>query len=137
MILPYIFNVTESLKIYLEEKKEDFQKIGFFYEEMGPKTYALKEIPAVLDYDDAVVVFSELIKDEDLIRNKKDITKELIAIMACKSAVKKGDVLDMKELKKVLKDYFNNKFEKFCPHGRNFIAKITLSEMEKMFGRKK
>ncbi len=138
MILPYIFNVTESIRDYLEEKRKDFEEIGFLYEEMGPRTYALTETPSALDFDSAVYAFSELIKNEDrIIKNKKDISKELLALYACKSAIKKGDSLDKEEIKKVLMDYINNRSESFCPHGRSFIARITLSEMEKMFGRKK
>lgn len=137
LVLPYIFNVPESLKSYLDEQRSEFEKLGFIFEEIGPKTYALTDIPAFLDYDSAVYAFSELIKDQDLKRNKKDLSRERVAMYACKKAVKKDDILDFEEIKKVVKDFLDNKIEEYCPHGRVFITKMTFDELEKMFGRKK
>ncbi len=135
MIMPYIFNANEGLRALLIEHKEELEKIGFLYEEVGPKTFALTDIPEFLENDLAVTAFSELIKDE-LLFSRKDLMREVAAKVACKEAVKKGDLLSRDEIERLINDFKNVKTEGFCPHGRGFILKITVDDLEKLFSRK-
>jgi DNA mismatch repair protein MutL len=63
------------------------------------------------------------------------ITHAIRAQMACKAAVKAGDVLTRVEMEKLIADLYktNNCFS--CPHGRPTIFVYSLYELEKKFRR--
>jgi DNA mismatch repair protein MutL len=66
-----------------------------------------------------------------------DILHAIRAQIACKAAIKAGDVLTESAMENLLNDLAktNNRF--LCPHGRPTGWTITLNEIEKKFKRKK
>ncbi len=72
--------------------------------------------------------------DKDLFYKK--VNEKLHAQMACKAAVKAGDVLTMSQMHQLLADLekIENRFT--CPHGRPTGWNLPLYEIEKKFKRK-
>lgn len=66
----------------------------------------------------------------------QSICKKLYAQMACKAAIKAGDVLTQEQMQQLLKDLAitNNRFS--CPHGRPTGFLLTLEEIEHTFKRR-
>jgi DNA mismatch repair protein MutL len=76
---------------------------------------------------------SNMFFDSKFIRSK-------VSTIACKSAVKKGDILSDRELKELFwslismgEEFSSNPY--FCPHGRNVMIKISFEDITKMFER--
>ena len=67
---------------------------------------------------------------------KKTINHKLQAQMACKAAVKAGDILTQEKMEQLLRDLekTNNRFS--CPHGRPTGWLLSLIEIEKKFRRR-
>jgi DNA mismatch repair protein MutL len=135
-VLPYVFTVNQSSRGFLETQREAFERLSFYYEEVGPNSYALTAIPAFLSYDTGVSVFSELLGEREITKSLKDLAMKVMAMAACKEAVKKGDHLSREEIDFAINAFLSKKMEQYCPHGRNFIVSITLEELERRFGRK-
>ena len=55
--------------------------------------------------------------------------------MACKAAVKGGDVLTVKEAEELIVKLLSLKNPFSCPHGRPTIIELTEYELEKKFKR--
>lgn len=66
----------------------------------------------------------------------KSINERLHAQMACKAAVKAGDVLTQEQMHQLLKDLHTTKNRFACPHGRPTGWLLSLHEIEKKFKRK-
>jgi len=66
----------------------------------------------------------------------KEINEKIHAQMACKAAVKAGDILTTEQIEQLLKDLqqTNNRFT--CPHGRPTGWLLSNYEIEKKFKRK-
>lgn len=66
----------------------------------------------------------------------KIIHEKLRAQMACKAAVKAGDILTMEQMQQLINDLYttNNRFS--CPHGRPTGWLLPLHEFEKKFKRR-
>ena len=56
--------------------------------------------------------------------------------MACRSAVKAGDVSDPKELAAIVELLQRHGEITHCPHGRPITVELTRSAIEKLFGRR-
>lgn len=66
----------------------------------------------------------------------KAINERLHAQMACKAAVKAGDILTQEQMQQLMKDLYATKNRFACPHGRPTGWLLSLHEIEKKFKRK-
>jgi DNA mismatch repair protein MutL len=64
------------------------------------------------------------------------IHEKIRAQMACKAAVKAGDILSMDQMQQLIRDLYLTKIHATCPHGRPTTFLISLYEIEKKFKRK-
>lgn len=74
--------------------------------------------------------------NEDIQALKKVINNKLQAQMACKAAVKAGDVLTQEKMEQLLRDLEKTANRFSCPHGRPTGWLLSLHEIEKKFKRK-
>ena len=63
------------------------------------------------------------------------LNDQLRALMACKAAVKAGDILSMTEMKKIITDLEHTENNLTCPHGRPTSWTLEHREIEKKFKR--
>jgi DNA mismatch repair protein MutL len=73
------------------------------------------------------------ISGEADLENQKKISA--IITNACKKAVKAHDVLDKKEIERLMEDLAKTKNPYSCPHGRPTFLRLSKYEIEKMFKR--
>ena len=62
--------------------------------------------------------------------------EEIIAKTVCRHAVKANDPLRYPEVEKLIRDLLDCEMPYCCPHGRPTMIQISLTELEKKFGRK-
>jgi DNA mismatch repair protein MutL len=67
---------------------------------------------------------------------KKLLNNKLQAQMACKAAVKAGDVLTQEKMEQLLRDLEKTANRFSCPHGRPTGWLLSLHEIEKKFRRR-
>ena len=61
--------------------------------------------------------------------------RDVLDMMACKAAVKAGDHLTPMELAELVKLREDVERSSNCPHGRPTSIRLTLRELERLFGR--
>ena len=61
--------------------------------------------------------------------------REVLDMMACKAAVKAGDRMSELELAELVKLRGEVERSSNCPHGRPTSVRLTIKELEKLFGR--
>ena len=65
-----------------------------------------------------------------------EMMDDLFHSVACRAAVKAGNIQSSFELQKLAQDVLMNEDIKYCPHGRPVAFEIKHSHLEKQFGRK-
>lgn len=116
---------------------------GIHYDRMGESHIVIKAIPVHLKSVQWAAFFQEILdifleyaqlEKEDFFAQ---VNKKLQAQMACKAAVKAGDVLTHEQIQKLLTDLNVLENRLTCPHGRPTSWLLPLLEIEKKFKRKK
>jgi DNA mismatch repair protein MutL len=134
-LLPMVFDLSASLVLNLEQNLSLLEGVGFRVENMGGRSFALKEYPDIFKEDEAKQVFLSLLEG---VPEEKALDKKgtLIATLACKSAVKAGQSLVFEKMNYLVEELFRTSNPSLCPHGRPIILKIGRSQIEKEISRK-
>ncbi|ADN01622.1 DNA mismatch repair endonuclease MutL [Spirochaeta thermophila] len=121
LLFPYAFPVDADEAARLEEAREETAALGIrFVLEEGRCT--LTHLPAPLS--DAPHVVAQWLKGERL----EDPERDAYATLACRGAIKEGEVVDRLTALDLLSQTFSLE-EPFCPHGRPLWVEITREEL--------
>jgi len=136
LLAPLVINVSHTIKNDTSELLDFLGNLGFQIEEFGPAAYLMKAVPVFMELKEAEdfidYILDNISEDADL----KDQRKiDAIITNACKKAVKANDVLDMREIERLIADLAKTKNPYSCPHGRPTFIRLTKYEIEKMFKR--
>ncbi len=140
LLLPVTIEVTPQQLAALDEHSGMFEKLGFDVERFGGRTLLVRSIPATLPTGLVSVTITDLLDGvggtvTPAIEHLEVQDKALITL-ACKSAVKAGDVLTMEEMVNLIKDLSQAKLPFNCPHARPIIVEIHRNELESRFKRR-
>ncbi|AEJ60957.1 DNA mismatch repair protein mutL [Spirochaeta thermophila DSM 6578] len=121
LLFPYAFPVDADEAARLEDAREEIEALGIrFVLEEGRCT--LTHLPAPLS--DAPHVVAQWLKGERL----ADPERDAYATLACRGAIKEGEVVDRLTALDLLSQTFSLE-EPFCPHGRPLWVEITREEL--------
>lgn len=119
-------------------------RLGVSAEPMGPRTVGVHAFPTFL-FDrgvDPVEFMTDLLeKTEDaafadeLVRGGEAAMRDVLDMMSCKAAVKAGDALSESELGELARLRYEVERSSSCPHGRPTSVRLTIKDLEKLFGR--
>ncbi len=131
--------LSSDENILVEENMKILEKLGFEIENFGGKTFLVNAVPAFLAKEDIETVIKGVL--DDILQEKwpskfQGKTEEIINYMACRSAIKFGQSLSLSEMQILITKLGKLKRPYTCPHGRPTMISLSLSELEKMFGRK-
>ncbi|MCR4593711.1 MAG: DNA mismatch repair endonuclease MutL [Clostridiales bacterium] len=119
------------------ENTDLISEAGFDISDFGNGSVIVRSCPMDLDRLDIAPLISEIAGY--LLKNRNDIRNEhldwIYHNVACRSAVKAGDINDPKEIEELVNAVLYDDEVRFCPHGRPVITEITKNELEKQFGR--
>lgn len=119
-----------------------FADIGIIVEPMGPGQLVVKAVPAYAKAISWEEVFKAVLSwiDEGYGLGAAGIRElvfdKLRAMMACKAAVKAGDVLTQQEMDDLVRQLAEVEHATTCPHGRPTTWRVSKAELERMFQRK-
>lgn len=140
LIFPAIINLSEDEFNKAKTLNTLLVNHGLILEEFGHNTFVINAIPVYLKN----VVLQDLVKEILALMDEVDssetdslaiINEKIHAQMACKAAVKAGDVLTQEHIKQLIDDLYKISNRFVCPHGRPTIWNISDYEIEKKFKR--
>ncbi len=134
---PIVVTLSPSEKDTLEEYRSVLEKAGFTIEDFGGSEVALTTIPLELYRKEPSALFLETLNELGLKGSGavSAAVDRVLATMACKAAVKGGDVISMQEMDTVLDELLTLNNPYHCPHGRPTIFSMSRSELERRFKR--
>ncbi len=134
--LPLKLSSADSM--VLEEHISIFEKMGFSFQLDHAQHYHLSGIPSLLSDRDLIPVIEECIHDireGRPVRTVDVMTKKMITFLACRNAVKAGDVLSHEKMKELIEELDHTPNQFTCPHGRPTKIEMTKNDLDKMFKR--
>jgi DNA mismatch repair protein MutL len=139
LLFPEIIEVSLPEAKAAEEHLTQLEKIGFEVEPCGERTFWVKSVPEILATREPIRALKEMItqisswgRDAGLQRS----FDPLLRMMACRGAIQASQTMSREEATALMTDLQSCTSPSHCPHGRPTLLKITLSDLEKMFGRK-
>lgn len=137
LIIPEELCLDPILVSALRDNSKLIKKAGFSIEWLNEKSLEIKGVPVLL-INKSITKVLESFADK-LIHNslkaQEELYHDIIATMACHSAVRAGEEFTSDELKLLLKeaetvDFFHN-----CPHGRRVFRWFSESQFSGFFDR--
>ena len=139
MLLPDIITLTHKEMDIAKENFELFEKAGFTLEEFGENTIKLTGVPNVCIDLDTKELFLETLDEINTVARtaKQEKEEKFIATVACKAAVKANMALTEQEVDSLMEKLLRLPNPFTCPHGRPTAIRMTKTDIEKKFERRK
>lgn len=137
MLMPLYIDVTAHDTEIIEKHREDFSRLGVDIEPAGETLLRVSSLPADIKADGAEDFIREITKMLSEMKNisPSDLRQNMLHMMACKAAIKAGEVLNMRQMHQLIIDLCNTEHPFTCPHGRPCMIEISSAELYKMFKR--
>lgn len=140
LLTPYVVPASPVQVERLPELQGLLTKIGVEARALSPTSIAVQAFPTFL-FDrgvDAVEFMTELLlkaESSEFAPGSEEAMRDVLDMMSCKAAVKAGDRLSDLELGELVKLRGEVERSSNCPHGRPTSIRLTIKELEKLFGR--
>jgi DNA mismatch repair protein MutL len=139
LLLAQTFELAPRDVEWVERNAATLQKMGIGIESFGQNAFKIDSLPTFLDVSDPVSFMREVIDGLKSASNGSSalrLGEDMIAKTVCRHAVKANDPLGYLEVEKLISDLLECDLPYCCPHGRPTMIQISLTELEKKFGRK-
>ena len=143
LLMPDVVELEEPACDRLEEAAERLGQLGLAIERFGPTAMLVRALPHSLRNGDPEKLLRDI--DDDLVKHGHDEDKgalllseklELVlATMACHGSVRAGRVLSVAEMNALLREMEATPRSGQCNHGRPTWVKLSMEDVEKLFGR--
>ena len=138
LLIPEVVELSVDHFEVIIKHKDSLIKLGLVIEEFDNNTIIIREHPAILDK----VNFSILIKDiaEEIIDFGSEFVlserlDNICGNMACHSSIRSGRLLLTSEMNALLREMEVTPNSSQCNHGRPTFIKLSVTDIEKLFGR--
>jgi len=138
LLIPDVVELDEADCDRLEAAIEPLAKMGLAMERFGPGAMLVRSLPHALAGSDPNALLQDIADDiakhgEALLLGEKlDL---VLATMACHGSVRAGRVLSVAEMNALLREMEATPRSGQCNHGRPTWVKLSLDDVEKLFGR--
>ena len=138
LLIPKVISITRMQAMRVEELKEQLARLGLEINQYGEDQIIVRGVPAILHKADFSALIPELLNDLDPndeaqgLLQKRD---QILAGMACHSAVRAHRMLSLSEMNALLRQMEQTEFASQCNHGRPTWRAFPLSQLDKLFAR--
>jgi len=138
LLFPASLPLNTAERDAFAEKLPFLERLGFAVR-LEDEAALVDEVPRFLlsrgDEDKVRALVAEL-AEAGFASALDDAAKELVSSVACKAAIKAGELLKPAELKVLVAETLALKDNATCPHGRPIVQRLAKDQLEKLFHRK-
>jgi DNA mismatch repair protein MutL len=135
---PATVPVSPDLFHLVEDRLEDFRKLGFEMEIFGGDTVLVMSHPALLPAGKAAAAVSDILErlgEETAGQTRKSAEDRMMISIACHAAIKVNQVLTPDKMRYLVDRLFETEEPYFCPHGRPIIFMLDHHFIQRKFKR--
>ena len=134
LLIPQAVDLEPASIAAAADHRAELANLGLEYEEFGPRSLRITAVPVELPSGRATAAIQETLGA--LAENRGDgAIEKAAAALACHSAVRFGDVLDVAEQRRLLADLETAEESITCPHGRPTRLLVEWQELTRHFRR--
>jgi DNA mismatch repair protein MutL len=143
LLVPDVVELDEVDCDRLEDAAEGLARYGLVIERFGPAAMLVRALPAALPRADSTALLRDLA--DDIAKHGKqeesgalllaERLELVLATMACHGSVRAGRVLSVAEMNALLREMEATPRSGQCNHGRPTWVKLSMEDVEKLFGR--
>jgi DNA mismatch repair protein MutL len=138
LLMPAVVELDEPACDRLETQAQAFADLGLVVERFGPCAMLVRALPGVL----AGAAPDALLRDlaDDLALHGTSLLlgeriEHVLATMACHGSVRAGRALSVPEMNALLREMERTPRSGQCNHGRPTWIKLSMADVERLFGR--
>ncbi len=138
LLFPEILELSMVDNARMREYQPLLMELGFELESFGGSSWALKQIPAIMESDDIKGLLVDMLEQLSSLGGSSlsaDARDAVLIKMACHGMIRANQPLHVDEMTALLRQLDEVDFNRHCPHGRPVVQRITRAEIEKMFRR--
>ncbi|MCW8795734.1 MAG: DNA mismatch repair endonuclease MutL [Chlorobium sp.] len=126
-----------EFEIYLEIC-DDLDRLGFNLGTLGTRTVMIEGVPQDVRSGSEAYILQDMIQEYQQNASKLKLEKRenLAKSYSCRNAIMSGQALSLEDMRSLIDRLFATKMPYVCPHGRPVIIRISLDQLDRMFGRK-
>ena len=138
LLIPKVINISRMQAMRIDELKDQLARLGLEIDQYGDDQMIVRGVPAILHKADFESLVPELLNDLDpndeaqTLLQKRD---QILAGMACHSAVRAHRLLSLSEMNALLRQMEQTEFASQCNHGRPTWRAFPLAQLDKLFAR--
>jgi DNA mismatch repair protein MutL len=136
LLLPIKIAVSPIEADLAEEAEAFFKNYGFEINRAGPETILVRAVPALLAHADIESLVRDVLADlnqHGLSYRLQNHSNDLLATLACHSAVRAHRRLTLDEMNALLRDMERTERSGQCNHGRPTWIELSTTELDKFF----
>jgi DNA mismatch repair protein MutL len=139
LLIPETVNLNHAQYKVVSDRLSAFTDLGFELEAFGGQTIIVRGVPLTLinmNYCQIIIDFADQYINFETFKDPSEIKESFITTMACRTAIKAGDNLNLLEMESLVKDLFRCDNPYTCPHGRPTVFRMNYEELAKKFLRR-
>ncbi len=139
LLIPEVVELDEPACDRLEARADELAELGLDLERFGPAAMLVRSTPALLGQADPTGLVTDLADELAAFDEALSLRERLDAVagtMACHGSVRAGRVLGVAEMNALLREMEVTPHSGQCNHGRPTWVKLSMTDVEKLFGRK-
>lgn len=141
LMFPSLIQISNEEHALLKPWFSIFKDQGIFLDELKEGTLMVKSLPVLLKHvslDTFLKSCASFINEHANI-DHAELTNlvyhEIRSMMACKAAIKAGDVLESQQMHELVNKLHQTENRMTCPHGRPTLWTVSMYDLEKKFKR--
>jgi DNA mismatch repair protein MutL len=139
LLIPEVVELDATSAEALLAAADDLAALGLRVEPFGEGAVAVREVPAAIAGGDIAALVRDIAADliaHDMPLSLSERLDHVLATFACHHSVRSGRRLTQAEMNALLREMEATPRSAQCNHGRPTWVKLTLEDVEKLFGRK-
>jgi DNA mismatch repair protein MutL len=138
LLVPVVVRVSAAEAERAEENRDRFARLGFEIDRLDAQQLAVRQVPAILARSDAAALIRDVLAElgesaESL--HLQDRGNELLASLACRSAMRAHRVMTQAEMNALLREMERTERADQCNHGRPTWLRLSVADLDRLFRR--
>ncbi len=138
LLIPEPIELSAAQSTQLLARADDLEQLGLLLEPFGTTAIAIRGVPVGLGHIEATPLVQDLLEDLTEWNSASSLDRRVqpvLASLACHGAVRAGRAMALPEITQLILDWAQEGFVMTCPHGRRTAFRLSMDELDKLFGR--